>query len=130
MEFLLHERTVLIVREVLLDCVEGVFEKLKEEGGELRDALNAKDARRTEEEMGDLLFAAVNLARYLHVDPEIALKKANAKFSTRFRRMEDLAVKDGKALADVPREQMEEFWETAKRAEKGGAVKSAGARKV
>ena len=112
------------------DDVEGVFEKLKEEGGELRDALNAKDARRTEEEMGDLLFAAVNLARYLHVDPEIALKKANAKFSTRFRRMEDLAVKDGKALADVPREQMEEFWETAKRAEKGGAVKSAGARKV
>ena len=112
------------------DDVEGVFEKLNEEGGELREAVTAKDASRTEEEMGDLLFAAVNLARFLHVDPEIALKKANAKFSSRFRRMENLAVKDGKALADVPREKMEEFWETAKRAEKGGVVKSAEARKV
>ena len=92
--------------------------------------MGAKDAKRTEEEMGDLLFAAVNVARFLHVDPEIALKKANAKFSSRFRRMEDLAAKSGKALADVPREQMEEFWETAKRAEKGDAAKSAGARKV
>jgi tetrapyrrole methylase family protein/MazG family protein len=112
------------------DNVEGVFDKLREEGGELREAVSAKDAGRTEEEMGDLLFAAVNLARFLHVDPEIALKKANAKFSTRFRRMEELAVKDGKVLADVPREKMEEFWETAKRAEKGGAVKSAEDRKV
>jgi len=112
------------------DNVEGVFDKLSEEGGELREAVGAKDAGRTEEEMGDLLFAAVNLARFLHVDPEIALKKANAKFSSRFRRMEDLAAKSGRALADVPREQMEEFWETAKRAEKGDAAKSAGAHKV
>jgi tetrapyrrole methylase family protein/MazG family protein len=110
--------------------VEGVFDKLSEESGELREAVGAKDAKRTEEEMGDLLFAAVNVARFLHVDPEIALKKANAKFSSRFRLMEDLAAKSGKVLADVPREQMEEFWETAKRAEKGDAAKSAGARKV
>lgn len=112
------------------DNVEGVFDKLSEEDGELREAVAAKDSGRTEEEMGDLLFAAVNLARFLHVDPEIALKKANAKFSKRFRRMEDLAVKNGNALADVPREKMEEFWETAKRSEKGRAGKSAGARKV
>jgi uncharacterized protein YabN with tetrapyrrole methylase and pyrophosphatase domain len=103
---------------------------LSEEGGELREAVTAKDAGRTEEEMGDLLFAAVNLARFLHVDPEISLKKANAKFSLRFRRMEGLAAENGKALADVPRAKMEEFWETAKRAEKGAAVKSAEARKV
>jgi uncharacterized protein YabN with tetrapyrrole methylase and pyrophosphatase domain len=83
-----------------------------------------------EEEMGDLLFAAVSLARFLHIDPEIALKKANAKFSSRFRRMEDLAAKSGKALADVPRERMEEFWETAKRAEKSDSVKSVEGRKV
>jgi tetrapyrrole methylase family protein / MazG family protein len=112
------------------DDVEGVFDKLSEEVGELREAVSAKDAGRTEEEMGDLLFAAVNLARFLHVDPEIALKKANAKFSSRFRRMEDLAAKGGKALADVSRASMEEFWETAKRAEKGAAVRSAEARKV
>jgi tetrapyrrole methylase family protein / MazG family protein len=112
------------------DKVEGVFEKLSEESDELREAVSAKDARRTEEEMGDLLFAAVNLARFLHVDPEIALKKANAKFSSRFRRMEELAARGGKALADVPREKMEEFWETAKGAEKTTLPKSAEARKA
>jgi tetrapyrrole methylase family protein/MazG family protein len=106
------------------DNVEGVFEKMSEESGELREAVSAKDARRSEEEMGDLLFAAVNLARFLHIDPEIALKKANAKFSLRFRRMEDLSAKSGKALADVPRAQMEEFWEMAKRAEKSDSRKS------
>ena len=73
--------------------------------------------------MGDLLFSAVNLARFLQIDPEIALKKANAKFSARFRRMEDLAGKTGKALAEIPREQMEEFWEAAKGAEKGEVVR-------
>jgi MazG family protein len=103
------------------DSVEGVFDKMNEEAGELRQALSAKDASRLEEEMGDLLFAAVNLARFLHIDPEIALKKANTKFSARFRKMEDLASKGGKALAEVPREQMEEFWESAKRSEKSAA---------
>jgi tetrapyrrole methylase family protein / MazG family protein len=112
------------------DNVEGVFEKMSEESGELRQTVSAKEAARSEEEMGDLLFAAVNLARFLHIDPEIALKKANAKFSSRFRRMEDLAAKSGKALADVPRERMEEFWETAKRAEKSDSVKSVEGRKV
>jgi tetrapyrrole methylase family protein/MazG family protein len=110
--------------------VEGVFDKMSEESGELRQAVSAKDAGRTEEEMGDLLFAAVNLARFLHVDPEIALKKANLKFSRRFRRMEELASKSGKALVDVPREKMEEFWETAKRAEKDSARKLAEAGKA
>jgi tetrapyrrole methylase family protein / MazG family protein len=99
--------------------VEGVFDKLSEESGELREVVNAKDAGRTEEEMGDLLFAAVNLARFLHVDPEIALKKANAKFSARFRQMEKLAGERGKALADVPREEMEGFWEEVKKVASG-----------
>jgi ATP diphosphatase len=80
--------------------------------------------------MGDLLIAAVNLARYLHIDPEIALKQANAKFSMRFRRMEELAAKSGKALADVPRVEMEKLWDAAKRAEKGGALASKEARKA
>jgi tetrapyrrole methylase family protein/MazG family protein len=112
------------------DNVEGVFEKMNEEAGELRQALSAKDTHKTEEEMGDLLFAAVNLARYLHIDPEIALKKANAKFSMRFRRMEELAAKSGKALADVPRGQMEGLWDTAKRAEKSAALAPKEARKA
>src|SRR5271155_1208752 len=112
------------------DSVEGVFDKMSEESGELREAVNAKDARRSEEEMGDLLFAAVNLARFLHIDPEIALKKANAKFSARFRRMEEQAAKSDRTLADVPREQMEEFWDAAKRSESDASLKKAEARKT
>ncbi|MGB8457060.1 MAG: nucleoside triphosphate pyrophosphohydrolase, partial [Candidatus Acidiferrum sp.] len=110
--------------------IEGVIEKMNEEAEELRQALETEDAKRTEEEMGDLLFAAVNLARFLQIDPEIALKKANAKFSARFRGMEELAGKAGKALADVPREQMEELWETAKRAGRGAVRTSTEARKT
>jgi tetrapyrrole methylase family protein/MazG family protein len=110
------------------DNVEGVFDKMNEEAGELREAVGVKDAARAEEEMGDLLFAAVNLARFLHIDPEIALKKANAKFSARFRQMEKLAAERGKVLADVPREEMEGFWEAAKLSEKSVARKSAGVR--
>jgi len=96
------------------DSAVSVLDKLAEEAGELRKELAGGDARRIEEETGDLLFAAVNLARFLHVDAEIALKKANAKFAARFREMERMAREGGKDLADVPREQMEALWEKAK----------------
>jgi MazG family protein len=98
--------------------VEGIFEKIREEGAELRHALRTKDPTKVEEEIGDLLFAAVNLARFVHVDPEIALKKANAKFAARFRAMEQLAREKGSRLEGVSRPQMEALWETAKRNEK------------
>jgi MazG family protein len=96
------------------DSVEGVLEKLNEEATELKKELAAGDTKRMEEEAGDLLFAAVNLARFLHVDPEIALKKANAKFAKRFREMEQLARATGRELADVPRPEMEALWDRAK----------------
>lgn len=99
------------------DSAEGVLDKLAEEAGELKREVGARDAKRIEEESGDLLFAAVNVARFLHVDPEIALKKANAKFAARFKSMEALARQSGKELADVPREEMERLWESAKDAE-------------
>ncbi|HWZ97961.1 MAG TPA: nucleoside triphosphate pyrophosphohydrolase [Candidatus Dormibacteraeota bacterium] len=105
------------------DSAEGVLEKLAEEAAELKKEISRADAKRIEEETGDLLFAAVNLARFLHVDPEIALKKANAKFSARFRQMEQMVRENGKELADVPREEMESLWEKAK----DGERKSAGA---
>jgi tetrapyrrole methylase family protein / MazG family protein len=95
----------------------GVFEKLLEETEELKKASREKDHRRMEEELGDLLFAGVNLSRFLKIDPEIALKKANAKFSRRFREMERLARESGREFKDLPREEMEAFWDATKKAE-------------
>jgi tetrapyrrole methylase family protein/MazG family protein len=100
------------------DAVEGIFEKIREEGAELRHALGTKEQAKVEEEMGDLLFAAVNLARFVHVDPEIALKKANAKFAKRFRAMEQFARDSGSTLEGASRAEMEALWKTAKRNEK------------
>jgi tetrapyrrole methylase family protein/MazG family protein len=96
----------------------GIFDKMGEETVELRDALKTKDRRKMEEEMGDLLFAAVNLARFLKMDPEIALKKANAKFSRRFRAMEKLARESGREFKRLPREEMEALWDVTKQAER------------
>lgn len=103
---------------------QGIFEKLREESAELRHAAETKEAAKVEEEMGDLLFAAVNLARFLEVDPEIALKNANAKFSRRFRKMERLAEAKGKAFADVERAEKEKLWDETKRLEKAAREKS------
>ncbi|HLK03621.1 MAG TPA: nucleoside triphosphate pyrophosphohydrolase [Candidatus Acidoferrum sp.] len=103
------------------DSAVGVLDKLAEEAAELKREVGAEDATRIEEEAGDLLFAAVNVARFLHVDPEIALKKANAKFASRFRKMESLARASGRELADVPRDEMERLWDQAKDAEAAAA---------
>jgi len=96
----------------------GVFEKLLEETEELKKASKEQDHLRMEEELGDLLFAAVNLSRFLKIDPEIALKKANTKFSRRFREMERLALKNGREFKDLPREEMEALWDATKKAER------------
>ena len=103
------------------DNVEGVIEKLQEELRELRKAREGQSLPQVEEEVGDVLFAAVNLARFLKVDPEIALKRTNAKFTSRFREMERVARDSGRALADVPREEMEALWECAKGTEQDAA---------
>jgi len=95
----------------------GVFEKMQEETEELKAALEGRNQLRMEEELGDLLFAAVNLSRFLKIDPEIALKKANAKFTRRFRAMEGLSRKRGGEFKDLPREQMEALWDAAKKSE-------------
>jgi tetrapyrrole methylase family protein/MazG family protein len=95
----------------------GVFDKLLEETEELKRASKEQDQMRTEGELGDLLFAAVNLSRFLKIDPEIALKKANAKFSRRFREMERLARKSGREFKDLPREEMEALWDATKKLE-------------
>jgi len=105
--------------------LEEILDKLNEEVGELRLAVSAGEAKRdvksakagVEEELGDLLFVAANMARFLEIDPEIALKGANRKFSKRFRKMEAAARAQGKKLADVSRRRMEELWDSAKREE-------------
>jgi MazG family protein len=95
--------------------VDGIFEKLTEEAIELRHALDKKESpSRIESEVGDILFVAVNLARVLNIDPEIAMKKASSKFSRRFHEMERLAHQQGTTLAEIPRPQMESFWEQSK----------------
>ena len=106
---------------------DGVIDKMREETAELEIALNEEDQQKIEEEMGDFLFAAVNLARFLHVDPEIALKKANAKFSRRFRAMEARARESGREFKDLPREEMEALWDAAKSAEAPNAGRAIGA---
>ena len=67
-----------------------------------------------ESELGDILFVAVNLARFLNVDPELALKKTSTKFSRRFRAMEQFAREQGSTLAQIPRPQVEALWDQAK----------------
>jgi len=99
------------------DDSAGVLAKMQEERAELETALQAGGQQKIEEELGDLLFAAVNLARFLDVDPEIALKKANAKFARRFRAMEERARESGREFRNLSREQMEALWDATKHAE-------------
>lgn len=102
------------------DDLEGLLEKLGEEAGELRRAREVADpaARRArvEEEAGDLLFVAVNVARFLHVDPELGLEKANRKFRARVQWMEAEQQRRGGQLADVSRDDLERLWEASKQA--------------
>jgi MazG family protein len=104
------------------DNLAGIFEKLDEEKREIEATLGpaaaskpAKPSWHLEEEVGDLLFAGVNVARFLGVDPEIALKAANRKFKHRFQWMESAAAREGKRFADLPRPRMEELWNESKR---------------
>ena len=94
----------------------GALEKLDEETAELREAIAARsDQQAVAEEMGDLLFAAVNVARLAGVDPESALKAANRKFRRRFSHIERRLAEDGRAPADSNLEEMDRFWDEAKR---------------
>lgn len=97
--------------------VEGLFAKMQEEIGELRAEVGSADAEsqvRVEEELGDLLFTTVNLARHLKVDAEMALRGANAKFRARFGAMER-SVGGFDALRGLGAEELEGLWEEAKR---------------
>ena len=94
--------------------VEGIFEKLEEEAAELRAALASSRRRAVEEEVGDLLFSVVNLARFLGLDPEVTLKQSNLKFKERFQEMEREAFRLGKDLSKLSKQELEFLWDAAK----------------
>jgi MazG family protein len=97
-----------------------VLAKLEEEARELKSALaeNPPDPAAVEEEVGDLLFAAVNVARAVHADPESALKAANRKFRRRFRYIEDQLRARGRGPAEASLEEMDGLWNEAKAGER------------
>jgi MazG family protein len=94
--------------------VEGILEKLAEETAEFRAALAQKEQSHLEEEVGDLLFVIVNLARFLGIDPEVALKGTNRKFKARFHDMERTAARANTTLSALPKDELENLWNAAK----------------
>mgnify|MGYP002641265140 CR=1 FL=1 len=96
------------------DDVSGVMDKVREEIGEL-DAASTQAER--EHEFGDILLSMVNVARWLHIDAESALREANNRFYGRFTHIEAAARTQGRPMRDVPMAEKEALWEEAKRAE-------------
>ena len=94
---------------------EQVLEKLDEELHELAQARNCATHEEIEGEVGDLLFVLVNLARFLKVDPEQALRKTNRKFRCRFGYVEQALAEKGKTLSESSISEMEELWQEAKK---------------
>jgi nucleoside triphosphate diphosphatase len=95
-----------------------VIEKVREELGEVEDAMASGDGDRMEDEIGDLLFAVTNLARHLRVDPESALRRTNLKFERRFRTIETTLEAQGRSPLDASLDEMERLWIAAKAAER------------
>lgn len=95
---------------------EGPRSKLDEELAELADAAATKDSAAVSEELGDVLFAAANLARHLDIDPEQALQDANRKFARRFRHMEDRVAASGGNMQDLDLAALENEWQVSKKA--------------
>jgi MazG family protein len=108
--------------------ISGLFDKLAEETEELKQLLASGDGHperlesRLEEEVGDLLFVGVNVARFLGLDAEIALKKANRKFARRFREMERMAAIRGQALSGLSAAEFDALWNEVKSAGSANAA--------
>ena len=98
--------------------ISGVFKKLAEEIGELQEAIAAKNRKHVVEEIGDLLFSVVNVARFAKVDPAYALELTNAKFIRRFRAVEDEIVASGRRMKDCTLAEMDAIWDKIRAADK------------
>jgi uncharacterized protein YabN with tetrapyrrole methylase and pyrophosphatase domain len=99
------------------ESYEGAWQKVDEELEEVRGAVESGDAEAVEEEIGDLLFAAVNLARLAGTHPTTALSKANTKFQARFERLEQLATERGIRIETAGLEALDALWDEVKRDE-------------
>ncbi|EGT3599284.1 bifunctional methyltransferase/pyrophosphohydrolase YabN [Clostridium perfringens] len=100
------------------DDVNCAMDKVKEELNEIKEVYNCEDKSIIEGEVGDLLFACINVARFLEIDGELALDKTIKKFINRFSYIENEAIKNNKNLKDMTLEEMDKLWEEAKTSEK------------
>jgi len=91
-----------------------VFDKLKEELGELQEEITDGNSNNIEAEFGDVLFSMINYARFLKVNPENALERTNKKFIKRFQYLEEKAKEGGKSLQDMTLAEMDVYWNEAK----------------
>ncbi|WP_299815448.1 nucleoside triphosphate pyrophosphohydrolase [uncultured Jannaschia sp.] len=105
-------------------ATDAVLAKLQEEAAELIEARDKLTSEAVSEEMGDLLFVLANLARHLDVDPEHALRAANAKFARRFEAIEDALAEQGRSPAQSDLAEMDALWDAAKAAEKDQSKES------
>jgi len=103
------------------DEITPVWEKVQEEWGELKEACRENEISRVSHELGDMLFAVTNLARFLKVDPETALRECNKRFKRRFEHVEERAREEGLVMEETPLERLDLFWEEAKREEGGSS---------
>jgi tetrapyrrole methylase family protein / MazG family protein len=96
------------------DDIKEAFGKIEEETNELLEVHQGHDIKRIEDEIGDLLFAVVNVARFLKINPEEALNASSQKFVRRFSYIEDSAAESGRMLENMTLEEMDVLWEKAK----------------
>ncbi|MGO7586181.1 nucleoside triphosphate pyrophosphohydrolase [Rhizobium ruizarguesonis] len=97
---------------------EPILDKIEEEIGELRVALREGDQAKVSDELGDLIFAVVNIGRHVKADPEQAVRGTNTKFRRRFSHIEQVLEAEGETLQDATLERMEEIWQAAKAIER------------
>jgi ATP diphosphatase len=97
---------------------EPILDKIEEEIGELREALASGDHAKVSDELGDLIFAVVNIGRHVKADPEQSLRGTNTKFRRRFKHIETSLEAEGETLEAATLERMEELWQAAKAIER------------
>jgi len=99
------------------DDARGILAKIREETDEVEEALAGDNRARIEHEVGDLFFSVMNLSRFLNVDAEKALTATNAKFVSRYKRMEKLIAGEGRSMDGMTLDELDRYWEQAKQDE-------------